>query len=544
MPTPSSLRLRPLVTPLVFALATLLACLVPRVAFAAEAAAPKPTAAEDEKVASDSPRAALADYLALCKADHFDRATKYLELKKGEAPADAARIAHDLDAVIRRRIAIDLDEVSPLSLGNPNDGLPPGIDDLGRIPAGAGASNLKGEPLRLVRRADDSGAPTWQFSYGTVERVPKWYDGLEDHWLRERVPEVWFREGPRDLLYWQWLALPFLVGAALLIGFILTRALRPLFDRILPKTAGENASSYRERLRAPARLLIALGAFSLAVSRLALEHAAESVLWNILRTTFHLTLVWFVVRIVDTATQNAHTSEWGRARPAAAGLMPLVGKLVKIAFLILGTVAILSELGYPVASIVAGLGIGGLAVALAAQKTVENLFGGVSIGIDQPFRIGDYVSVDGISGTVEGLGLRSTRIRTLDRTVVTIPNGKLAEMRIENFTSRDRFRFNAILPLAPNTSHELLAKIVADTDAHIREMPAVWPDAVEVIIKEFTKDSVNLEVSAAFVVKDATAFRPVRLALNLRLADIVASAGVSFAVPRDPASNADVTPKD
>ena len=98
------------------------------------------------------------------------------------------------------------------------------------------------------------------------------------------------------------------------------------------------------------------------------------------------------------------------------------------------------ELGYPVASVLAGLGIGGLALALAAQKTVENLFGSVSLAADEAIRLGDTVRIDNLQGTVEGIGLRSTRVRTPERTLVTIPNGLLAGQRIESLTARDRMR--------------------------------------------------------------------------------------------------------
>lgn len=117
-----------------------------------------------------------------------------------------------------------------------------------------------------------------------------------------------------------------------------------------------------------------------------------------------------------------------------------------------GRVALLSELGYPVTSLVAGLGIGGLAVALAAQKTVEALFGAFSIGADQPFREGDFVRVEDFVGAVEVTGLRSTKIRTLDRTRISIPNGQLAMMRLECYSVRDRMCLACKVGLVYSTS--------------------------------------------------------------------------------------------
>ena len=135
--------------------------------------------------------------------------------------------------------------------------------------------------------------------------------------------------------------------------------------------------------------------------------------------------------IVDAALRWAADSPWGRTHAQGASMLPSVRRATKVAVVALGAVAVLAQVGYPVGSLLAGLGLGGLAVALAAQKTVENLIGSVTIGLDVPFKVGDFVRADGAEGTVEAIGLRSTRLRTLDRTVVTIPNGKLADARIE-----------------------------------------------------------------------------------------------------------------
>jgi len=150
----------------------------------------------------------------------------------------------------------------------------------------------------------------------------------------------------------------------------------------------------------------------------------------------------------------------------------------KVAVLILAVIALLSAWGYSVASLLAGLGIGGLAVALAAQKTVENLFGAFSIGVDQPFREGDFVKVEDFVGTVEVIGLRSTKIRTLDRTLITLPNGKLSDMRLESFAARDRIRLACSLGLVYETTTAQMRQVLAELEKRLRAHPKIWPDAV------------------------------------------------------------------
>jgi MscS family membrane protein len=211
--------------------------------------------------------------------------------------------------------------------------------------------------------------------------------------------------------------------------------------------------------------------------------------------------------------------------------VPLGARTLQIAVLAMAVVAILADLGFAVTSLVAGLGIGGLALALAGQKTVENLFGAFSIGVDQPFRVGDYVVIEGVSGTVEVIGLRSTRIRTLERTVVTIPNGKLADMRIESFAPRDRIRFACVLGLARTTTAEQVRRVLRGIEALLRAQKKLWPDAVTVRMKEITPTSLDVEVQAWFLTTDFPEFQGIREELLLAFLGLVEEAGTSFALP-------------
>jgi MscS family membrane protein len=213
------------------------------------------------------------------------------------------------------------------------------------------------------------------------------------------------------------------------------------------------------------------------------------------------------------------------------GLLPLGRKIAKVVLLALGLAAVLNELGFQVASLLAGLGIGGIALALAAQKTVENLFGSVAIGVDQPFRVGDFVKVEDVVGTVEAIGMRSTRLRTLDRTLVTIPNGKLADMRTETFAARDRMRLLANLGLVYGTTAEQLRAVLAGIEAALRAHPLLWPDALSVRFNEFRDSSLNVEVMAWFRTTDWNEFTLVRQELFLSFLGVAERAGTSLAFP-------------
>ncbi len=349
--------------------------------------------------------------------------------------------------------------------------------------------------------------------------------------FEEHLPEPLLRRGPRGLLWWQWLAVPALVALALVAGSALGWATRRALGHLTARTETRWDDLLLERLARPLTVLWAVGFFTAFHPWLALGEGASAVLHHLLRAATYLVLFWGGFRLVDVAFAAAGGGGWTRASPGLFGLLPLGRKVAKILLLALGLVAVLNELGFEVASLLAGLGIGGIALALAAQKTVENLFGSVAIGVDQPFRVGDFVRVDDVLGTVEAIGMRSTRLRTLDRTLVSIPNGKLADMRAETFAVRDRIRLLANLGLAYGTTAEQMRAVLAGIEAALRRQPKLAPDAPSVRFTEFRDSTLNVEVMAWFATTDWNEFTAIRQELLLELMTVVERAGTSFAFP-------------
>ncbi len=192
----------------------------------------------------------------------------------------------------------------------------------------------------------------------------------------------------------------------------------------------------------------------------------------------------------------------------------------------------LSLLGYQVGNVLAGLGIGGIALALGAQKTLENVFGAFALAIDQPMREGDFVMVDGtVMGTVERIGLRSTQVRTLDRTVVTIPNGKLSDMRLENYAERDRFRLLTVLTLRAGTTAEQLEAVLMGFREILRAEEKLWSDYASVRLMALNNGAFDVEVLAWLNATDMDEFRVIRERVLLGFVRCVEQAGTRFALP-------------
>jgi MscS family membrane protein len=338
-------------------------------------------------------------------------------------------------------------------------------------------------------------------------------------------------QGPRGLLWWQWLGLPAALALAVVAGLVLGQLTRVALGALTRRTRVTWDDRLLEALAAPLGWLWAVGAASVLLDELLLPAGATAITSRILRTSAFLVFFWVLLRLVTLLGRTIEESPWASAHPAGRSLLPLGMRIGRIAVAAMALVAVMADLGYPVASLVTGLGIGGLAIALAGQKTVENLFGAFSIGLDQPFAVGDTIRVDTIEGVVEAIGLRSTRIRTADRSLVTMPNGKLAELRVESLSARDRLRMYCSLGLAFGTTAAQVRTILAGLEAAVRAHPRTWQDLVVVRFREIGGHALELEVMVWFVTSDFEEFRVIRQELLLAFMEVVERAGSSFAVP-------------
>ena len=319
--------------------------------------------------------------------------------------------------------------------------------------------------------------------------------------------------------------------AAALIGWGASRLLRAALRAGVRRTRASWDDAVIDRLGDPLTVAFSVGAVLFLLPFLALDAGFVAEVRRVARVVLLVDFFWAAWRIVDVTGHMALGSPWAQRVPASRALVPLGARSAKVLLLAIAVVASLSLFGYPVASLVAGLGIGGLALALAAQKTVENLFGAFSIGVNQPFREGDFVKIEDFVGTVEAIGLRSTRFRTLDRTIVTIPNGKLADMKLESFSERDRLRLSATVGLVYGTTPSQLRSALAGFEAVLRAHRKIWPNAVVVRFREFGESSLDIEIMAWFLTTDWGEFQQIREEILLQFMEVVERTGSSFAFP-------------
>jgi MscS family membrane protein len=471
----------------------------------------------------------MRSFLSLARRGDYAAAASYLDLSGlpgAERGAAGERLAREFHVVLDRTLWLDLDALSDRPEGIEDDGLPAGRDRVGTIRTRSGPADLL-----LARVTGAEGGRVWRVSSSTVRHIPEFYAEHGYPAFVDRLPREFVAWRAFDTDLWQWIGLLALALAAWLLAFSVTWVLRRLVLLLVHRTETDLDNRVADALNHPLRLTVTLYLFLASSYWLRL---AVPVQGFIVRAAHGLTVIlvtWMLLRVVDILTRAAQERMLREERRGAVSMVNLGRRAAKVVIVALGILGLLQNLGFNVTGIVAGLGIGGLAVALGAQKTLENLFGGVALTVDRPIRVGDFCRFGDKTGTVEDVGLRSTRVRTPDGTVISVPNAELASIEIENFTVRDRFRLLAVLGVRYETRPDQLRRLVETIGAALAAHPKVAPDPLRVRFVGFGASSLEIEVLAFVVTQDVNEFYSVREELLLRIMDLVAEAGTSFAFP-------------
>lgn len=348
--------------------------------------------------------------------------------------------------------------------------------------------------------------------------------------VRAWLPESWLEPSMLGLQRWQWLAVPVLVALIALLTLWMQR-LTSAAVRRLRKDDPVGAAHVVAGISLPLRLFWAALLSRLALPILGLSTVSEGRWETALRIALEVAVFWGAFRAVTTWSEQFPQSLFAQSHPGARALVSLLSAIGRVALVGFAVLTTLAELGYSVTSVLAGLGIGGIALALGAQKTLENVFGAFALAVDQPIREGDLVRIDNQLGTVEMIGLRSTRIRTLERTTVSIPNGKLADMKLETFATRDHIRFATVLKLRYDTTAGQLDEVRAGFRAALQGQPQLVPDSAAARLVNLGDAGQEVEVTASFATADWSEFSVIREQVLLELLRVVERAGTALAFP-------------
>lgn len=476
----------------------------------------------------NTPRSAFTGFMETALNGDFGTAAHYLDLEAvapDAQPVRGAELARRLMLVILRTKAVVPEALSNNEFGVPQEGVPEDREILARVKA-------QGREIALLLglRVDPQLGNIWTFTPETVGYVDHLYGIYGYGWIGDVLPGSLFSISFAGLQLWQWLAIVLVLVVSWVVAKVLERLVAVVGGAVTRRTQTQWDDEIIRTFAGPLGLILWGVLVRPAPNWLSLTPTAELILVRGAQTLSVLGIGWLLFRVVDLVGSHLRRAG-GEGNAVSASFATIVGRLLKSMVAVFVLLGVLSVMGVEVTSFLAGLGIGGLAVAFAAQKTIENLFGAVSLAADRPFRLGDYVDVDGVEGTVEDMGLRSVRIRTMRRTLVTIPNALAAGAKIVNFTLRDRIFYNPVLGLVYSTTPDQLALVIDDIKRMLLADPRIYPDTLRVRFRGFGASALEVEVLAWVLTSDMQVYTGVAEELNFRIMDIVHRAGSGFAFP-------------
>jgi MscS family membrane protein len=400
--------------------------------------------------------------------------------------------------------------------GDQSDGLSPAFDRLATFHVDGQTLELQLERVELRH-----GFLVWLVSADSVAMIPKAHQAVAESPFEKKLPQKLVTFEILDTPVWRWIALV-LMGLAvwMIAGFLswaIVAALRPMVD----------GSGFR----GPVRIGLAVVGLQAAIEIAPPATLSRTFIERGLGLIFSLTLAWVGAVLVDLIAERWRSRLDPRAQAVSYSVLPLGRQVLKLSLFLIAILSVLSVWGYNTTTIVAGLGVGGLAVALAAQKTLENLFGGISVIGDRPVLVGDVCRFGDRTGTVMHIGLRSTRIRTPDRTIISVPNGQFSSMALENISGRDKIWFHPTLNLRRDTTSDQLLQVLSSLGEILTSHPQVETGKLPVRFVGVGSYSLDVEVVAYVTTSDYDAFLALQQELLLKMLQAVEHAGTALAVP-------------
>ena len=477
----------------------------------------------------ENPRGAVLGFIRTAQEEKYSVAIQYFQpapRRLRTSPEEEETLAEQLLIILNHKFAGPLDFISRDPQGRLDDGL---AEDQEKV---SGVLGTTGEfPIYLVRREDDQGRKLWYFSRTTLDQVPTAYESLQFPVFEKKIPGVLVENRWLFVPLWQWIAMVLFIPVSLWAGRLITFVVELL------------ARQFRKTWRRPPQPIsrffsLGPGTFAVAIlihywfvsyigTSLLYRLYYRRLIWILLSIVFY----WLLTRITRAITERIGASFTSRGMLAERSIISLLRRFVEVVIFLFVTLFVLHGLGVDVSTAWAGVGIGGLALGLGAQKTFENMFGGVSILFDKVIQVGDPCKINNQSGTVEDVGLRSTRLRTPERTLLTIPNGTMATATIENLRFRDKFLCQQTIRLRYDLSPEHVRFVLGEIRQILLDDPKVEDSTARAQFIRFADYSLEVEIYAYILEPDYATYLKSQESLLLRIMEKLEQYGVVVALP-------------
>ena len=478
----------------------------------------------EDALARGNPRSSIVGYLEAANEFNWDKAAEYLDLRN--LPDDVQEVggpelARQFYHVLSRTVWLDQYSVSDNPDGLQGDGLPAYRDELFKIPSEDGEV-----PIWLQRVPRGDGADIWKLSNRSVARIPELYDFYSYSAPVERI-RGWFPEDASflGLEAFKW----FIVIILALVCWPVYRLIGILLARIFSSPEKQTYPLIKHIFTGPITFIAVLLTAGAAVERLGAGAMAQEVIQA--KTLITLALIWVFWAIANLVKTYQQKKLNAAGRPGAAKLMQPLTTLAKILIFIFGLLFWLNNIGVNITTVLAGLGVGGLAVALALQKPIEDMMGALTIFSQASMRVGDLCRYGTEVGEVEEIGLRTTRLRTLTNTVVSVPNALIASVEVENLSFRTKIRYWPTLRLKYDTTPEQIRLIGKRIKEALEQNEQVHDDPIRVRFTDFGDDALLIKVHSFIKTTNFSEFLGIAEEINIQIMEIVKSSGTSFALP-------------
>ncbi len=478
------------------------------------------TAAPETKdpLGRDTPQDAVFHFLEACHARDYSKAVYYLDLRRMSAQERAKNgpdLARQLEDLLDDT-PFDIATLSRDPNGDQSDGLSPALERLDTFHVDGQTLELQLERVQLK-----PGFRVWLVSANSVAMISAAHQILAETPFEKKLPQVLVTFEIFDTAAWRWIALLLFGLASWILAGVVSWALVAMVRPLV------NAPKFR----GPLRICLAVAGFRAAMQFASPATLSRLFIERALALIFFLAVAWGGAVVIDVVGERWRLRLDPRVQALSYSVLPLGKQILKLSLFLIAILTVISAWGYNTSTILAGLGVGGLAVALAAQKTIENLFGGVSVIGDRPVLVGDDCRFGDRTGTVMHIGLRSTRIRTPDRTIISVPNGQFSLMPLENISGRDKIWFHPTLNLRRDTSSEQLLKVLSSCREILTGHPKVEIGKIPVRFVGVGAYSLDVEIAAYIITSDNDEFLALQQQLLLKILQEVERAGTALAVP-------------
>ncbi len=483
----------------------------------------KPTKGPLDEYGRTTPRSSTLGLANALSAYDFDTAVHYMDLRNlpfSVEEADGPDLARKLLIVADRSMVVDYEAISDDPDGHLDDGLPNYRDRITTIKTSEGLVDIL---MQKVPRGD--GVFIWKLSNATVAKIPMLDKEFGYGAIGDKLSLIFPHYTVMGLELWQWAMSLVLLLAGFLFAYVITWLLFKLIT-LYRKERLERAERF---VNGPLRILIMVLFFRSTFDLIAPSLMARALFEA--STFLIIAVVWVLLGFVDLIMYRIAERMKRQGHADAVMLLRPATTLIKLTLIFIGVVSWLDNIGYEVTTLLAGLGVGGIAIAFAAQRTIENLIGSITIYSSQPVHVGDFCKFGNTLGVVEEIGLRATQLRTLERSVVHIPNAKFSTDIIENLTQRDKILYRTRLRLSLQTTASEMRDVLKGIRELIEKHESIDEESSRVRFLEFGEYAQEIELYVYIKTVDFAEYLEHREDINLSIKDIIETAGTQLVVP-------------